>query len=101
SARANVTAPTEIGSGAYGAFLGEVSEILLFNRALTEAEVLGAQQFLASKYALPIRYVPHTNFALDQDGEVLRLSRPDGSVADEIPSVEVPRDVAYGRQPDG
>ena len=101
SSRLVVTAPTEIGSGAYGAFPGDVAEILLFNRALTEAEVLGAHQFLADKYLLPLQYILHASFALNQNGEHIRLTSRDGTVVDEIPPVEVPRDISYGRQPDG
>src|SRR4029434_8103147 len=42
-----------------------------------------------------------TNFSVDRDGEPLRLTRPDGTLADEIPPRTIPRDVSMGRQPDG
>jgi len=101
SSRTIVTAPTQIGSGAYGAFLGDVAEILIFNRALTDGEVRSTQEFLARQYGLPVRHVPHTNFSLDRDGETVQLTRPDGTVADQVPPVAMPRDVSYGRSPDG
>ena len=43
----------------------------------------------------------HTNFSLKASGEPLSLSRPDGSLADHVPPVALPRDVSYGRKPDG
>src|SRR5262249_1376396 len=84
STRAVVTAPTDIGTGAYGSFLGDVAEILVFNRALTDLEVRSTHEFLANRSGLPIRHALHTSFSLDKDGETLRLTRPDGIIADEI-----------------
>jgi hypothetical protein len=43
----------------------------------------------------------HTNFRIASDGEPLRLTRPNGETADAVAPVYVPRDVSYGRQPDG
>ncbi|MCC5806456.1 MAG: CotH kinase family protein, partial [Opitutales bacterium] len=39
----------------------------------------------------------HTNFSIAAAGEPLRLSRIDGSTADEVDPVELPRDISYGR----
>lgn len=100
SPRAEVTAPIEIGAGAYGAFAGDLAEVLLFDRALTEAELLGLQRQLADRYGIPLYEPRHTNFRLDAGGERLILTRPDGTTADEVKFDAQLRDVSYGRQPD-
>ncbi len=43
----------------------------------------------------------HTNFSISSEGEPIYLVRPDGSVADHLPARPIPRDVSYGRSPDG
>ncbi|MCC5876456.1 MAG: CotH kinase family protein [Candidatus Sumerlaeia bacterium] len=43
----------------------------------------------------------HTNFAISSSGEPLLLSNPEGDLIDFVEPVELPRDVSYGRQPDG
>ncbi len=43
----------------------------------------------------------HTNFRISSSGETLTLTRPDGTMADQVPPVFVPRDVSYGRLTDG
>ena len=44
----------------------------------------------------------HTNFNLDGEGELLILLAPDGfTVVDYLQPVSIPRDVSYGRYPDG
>lgn len=101
SPRAVVRAPVEIGSGSYGAFQGELAEMLLFERALEDAERRGVEESLARKYGLTLPGYHHTNFQLRSGGERLRLTRPDGILEDEAPAVAIPRDVSYGRQPDG
>ena len=45
--------------------------------------------------------VIHTSFQLDNDGEYLALTRPDGSPIDEILFPDQNEDHAYGRSPDG
>ncbi len=101
SPRATVTAPTQIGSGAYGAFAGDVAEILVYDRALSESERRSVEEYLAVRYALRLPSPLHTNFKLDADGEPVLLTRPDGGRADEFPPLALPSDVSYGRQPDG
>jgi hypothetical protein len=101
SPRATVTAPVEIGAGTYGAFAGDVAEILLFDRALTDTELRGLEVFLRDQYGLAFPEVRHTNFSIDKDGEKLFLTRPDGTLADWLPSVEIPRGLSWGRQADG
>jgi hypothetical protein len=101
SPRAEVTAPVEIGSGSYGAFNGEVAEILLYDRGLTELERRGLASYLAGRYALVLPEPLHTSFALSAEGEELILTRSDGAVADHVVFGAIPRDISYGRQPDG
>lgn len=101
STRRYVTAPTEIGAGAYGAFAGEVFEILVFNRALDTAERRALSGHLADRYELDFLEPRHTNFRLDAGGETLVLTAPDGRPVDRVTIPVVPRDVSYGRQPDG
>ncbi len=43
----------------------------------------------------------HTDFSISSSGEPLQLTRPDGSVADFVPAVALPYDVAWARSPDG
>ncbi len=102
SPRAQVFAPTSLGSGAYGAWPGDLAELLIFRRALSDAEMLGLQRFLLESYRLLPRSSLHASFALGSGGESVVLTRPDGSKSDEIryPG-DLPRDVSYGRKLDG
>ncbi|MFM7807988.1 MAG: lamin tail domain-containing protein, partial [Planctomycetota bacterium] len=43
----------------------------------------------------------HTNFSISAGGEPVLLTQPDGTRADEYPSVPVARDTSMGRKPDG
>ena len=43
----------------------------------------------------------HTNFSISRDGEEIILTDPDGTRWDEIPPIEIPRGISYGRFPDG
>ena len=43
----------------------------------------------------------HTNFSISSDGEEILLTAPDGERVDEISPIPIPRDVSYGRYPDG
>src|SRR5439155_8508282 len=52
SPRAVVTAPTEIGTGIWGAFSGDVAEVLIYGRALSETERRSVEEHLARKYTL-------------------------------------------------
>ena len=47
------------------------------------------------------RLPAHTSFKLDAEGEELVLVQASGQVADHVVFGAVPRDVSYGRQPDG
>jgi hypothetical protein len=43
----------------------------------------------------------HTNYSIGADGEEILLTSPQGNRLDEIPPTEIPRDISYGRFPDG
>ncbi len=43
----------------------------------------------------------HTNFSISAAGEAVHLTKPGGMPADHVPAILLPRDVSYGRQPDG
>ena len=101
SPRQEVTAPFEIGAGAYGAFGGDLAEVIVFNRSLPEAERRSVSRYLADKYGLRLPEPRHTNFQLNADGEDLLLTRPDGRLEDRVRFGPIEQDVAYGRQPDG
>jgi hypothetical protein len=100
SPRSQVTAPVEIGAGAYGAFGGDLAEVLLFDRPLTERERLGVEAYLGAKYAVRFPMPRHTSFQLSAAGETLSLARPDGQIVDQVQFGVLPRDVSYGRQAD-
>ncbi len=43
----------------------------------------------------------HTNFRISREGEEIILTDPVGNRWDEVPPTEIPRDISYGRFPDG
>lgn len=96
SVRNTITAPAEIGSGAYGSWAGEVFEILVFDRALEEAERRGLEVGLATRHRLRLEAAYHTNFRLAAEGEFLSLTRPDGTTADAWEIPPLPRDISWG-----
>jgi hypothetical protein len=86
-------------------FDGDIAEFVVYNRELSVQEREGVGRYLNTKYALglnaPAATYPHANFKLAAEGEALVLTRPDGTVADQLPAVMIPRDTSYGRSPDG
>lgn len=52
SPRAFVVTPQEIGGDPYGYFQGDVAEIMIFNRQLSNAELLTVGNYLNGKYAV-------------------------------------------------
>lgn len=101
SARSEVTAPFEIGAGAYGAFGGDLAEVVVFNRSLTATERRRVAHHFAEQYHVELPTPRHTNFELSAAGEELVLTRPDGTTADRIGFGPIERDLSFGRQPDG
>jgi hypothetical protein len=83
-------------------FGGEMAEVLIYNRSLSEPERTSVERHLAQKYNLPLQNTPagtrpHTNFRLSASGETLVLTRPDGTTADLVPPVALAADQSFGR----
>lgn len=101
SSRDPVTAPVEIGAGAYGAFDGDLLEVIGFNRALDRSEREAIESHLAAVHGATLTQVHHTSFEIDADGETVQLTTPEGLVADRIVLSSLPIDVSLGRPADG
>jgi len=43
----------------------------------------------------------HTNFSISSQGEPILITHPDGSRIDLVDAIPIPRDISYGRYPDG
>jgi hypothetical protein len=97
SPRRQVWAPVEIGSGAYGAFGGDLLEVILFSRALSADERRGIARFLAERYAVPLPLPRHTSFQLRAGGDDVILTQSNGVWLDGVTFGAIPRDVSYGR----
>jgi hypothetical protein len=83
-------------------FGGQIAEVLIYNRGLTDTERAKVERHLDRKYNLnllnsPTVTLPHTNFRISASGESLVLTRPDGSTADETPPVALAQDQSFGR----
>ena len=81
-------------------FDGDMAEMILYNRRLGAGERMAVERHLAERYALAIHEAvlhPHTTFRIAAAGETLVLTRPDGSLADQVEPVLSPPDVSYGR----
>lgn len=67
--------------------------------------VLGPGEFLVIWASGKNRTTPgealHTNFSISADGEELILTSPTNERIDELTPIAIPRDISYGRQPDG
>jgi hypothetical protein len=57
SPKAAVWAPSQIGSGDFGAFQGDVAEVMLYNRTLSTEEIARVDTYLSKKYGLQINPV--------------------------------------------
>lgn len=101
SSRDPVTAPVEIGAGAYGAFAGDLFEVLGFNRVLDPQEREAIESHLALVHGATLTRTYHTSFEIDADGETVQLTSPEGSMADRFVIPALPIDVSIGRPPDG
>lgn len=75
SPRPQVSAPTEIGAGAFGAFAGDIAEIMIYNRALSADERAIVEAYLSRKYALHI--IPEVTITDPQNASVFATQRVD------------------------
>lgn len=90
------TAPVRMGKGFAGSFHGMIGQTMLLSEALDAAAVETLYQ--QTRHHRPL---PHTNFSLRLEGESVILTKPDGTVADSLPAIELRRDLSYGRAGDG
>lgn len=101
SGRDPILAPVEIGAGYYGAFDGDVLEIVAYSRALEPSEKDRIQMYLSTRHGLQVERNFHTNFRIDGEGEELLLTAPDGRNAGLLRIPTLRPDISFGRQPDG
>ena len=101
SPRREVWSPIEIGSGGYGAFGGDIYELIMYSRPLTSSERRGIAWHLARRYGISMPLPRHTGFQLNSEGEDVVLTRPDGVIVDTVSFGPIPRDVSYGRSSSG
>lgn len=85
-------------------FGGQIAEVLLYNRSLSALERAALERHFSAKYNLALQTPSvsspaHTDFRITASGEALVLTRPDGSIADQLAPVAMPADVSYGRDP--
>ena len=75
SPRPHVFAPVEIGAGDFGAFAGDVAEVMVYNRALSIAERATVEAYLSRKYALHI--IPEVTITDPPSGSSFSTERVD------------------------
>ena len=75
SPRPQVFAPTEIGAGDFGAFAGDVAEVMVYNRVLAPAERAIVETYLSRKYALHI--IPEVTITDPQPASSFATERVD------------------------
>lgn len=73
SGRLQVFAPSEVGAGEYGAFAGDIAEIMIYNRALSAAERATVESYLSHKYELHI--IPEVTISDPQNGSSFDTER--------------------------
>lgn len=75
---------------------GDIHEILLFDRALTPAEVDAVETHLRAKWLLPERHL-HTNYELNPAGGWVVLTGPDGRTLDAVAYGPLRAGLSYAR----
>ena len=78
------------------AWQGGISEVLLFDRVLSDNARRQVQEYLATKWQLPANYL-HANFGLQSGVETVFLFGLGGDLIDAIPVPEVGADISIGR----
>jgi hypothetical protein len=74
---------------------GDISEIILYDRALSDDERLGVERYLARKWRLPVRYL-HTSFSLEAGGQWLLLTAGDGRPVSQLSLASLRSDLSLG-----
>ena len=84
-------------------FDGQIAEIIMFRRQLTETEYASVYQYLSYKYGLPTSFNIHASFSLSSDDDGVTLTPPgEPSPADSLVfDGDVPCDTSIGRDVDG
>ena len=90
--RADRLAGLSAGSS-WNQFEGEIGDVMILSQALSPEEV-------GALYKAQSDWFFHTNFRISREGDPLLLTSPQG-VMDSVGPVSLPRDISYGRQPDG
>ncbi|MDD2600963.1 MAG: CotH kinase family protein [Kiritimatiellae bacterium] len=87
-------------------FGGEMAEVVMFNRALTEVEISQVARYLAQRYGTPLHTAAaqpklHTNFSLKSEGESVLLHNPATNLMEQVDLPTLLTDSSYGRVADG
>ena len=93
-------------------FGGQIAEVIIYNRALTDEEYKKVYKALANKYNLPggagagseeVKKGLHTSFGLSASGDALALIdiKNGSNTVDRLDFGKIPCDCSYGRMTDG
>jgi len=94
-------------------FDGDIAEVIIFSRGLTQDEYVKLYNYIDEKYDLSgkgtggteeptvkVRGL-HTSYSLSADGETLTLTDAASNRVDQIEFGKIPCDASFGRTPDG
>lgn len=82
------------GSATWQPFDGRLGEIMILQRSMDLQEV-------ATLHSMQRTDFLHTSWSIGMEGELLRLTMPDGTVADQVGPIRLRREISYSRTPDG
>lgn len=78
------------------AFAGEVAELLVYNRALPQAQMESVREYLSAKWGLPPR-AAHASFRLPETGGRLILADASGQLVDLLEWPALPPGISWGQ----
>ncbi len=81
-------------------FAGDIAEIIVYDTSLSVDERRRVENYLALKYDMQF-HTFHSNFKLSSAGESVMLTRPDGSIEDQITIPALSVDYSYGKYQNG
>lgn len=82
------------GSATWQPFDGRLGEILILRRSMDLQEVAALHSMQRTGFL-------HTSWSIGMEGERLRLTMPDGTVADQVGPIRLRQEISYSRTPDG